>query len=255
MTPKLIARRHVLLTAVGMGGMLWMDSCRLPAEQGESPRAKPNGPMEADATMVKMISLPTPSSSSAVMLEEALASRRSVRAYSEETLALADLAQLLWAAQGITDSGGFRTAPSAGGLYPLELYVAAGNVEQLQAGIYHYLPHRHALEHTASDDRRPLLSQAALGQAWVANGAAVIVIAANYARTTAKYGNRGNQYVHMEAGAAGQNIYLEAQARGLATVFVGAFDDDDVWSILELGPEERPLALMPVGGQVSTVRG
>lgn len=251
---KMIDRRHLLLTAAGMGGMLCVNSCQLSAEQGDSQWTRPDEPMEADTTIDAMISLPTPSLSSSVALEEALAFRRSVRAFSAETLALADLAQLLWAAQGITDPGGYRTTPSAGGLYPLELYVAAGNVEQLQAGIYHYLPHQHALEYRASGDRRTLLSEAALGQAWVADGAAVIAIAADYARTTGKYGNRGNQYVHMEVGAAGQSIYLQAQASGLATVFVGAFNDDDVGSILDLGQDEQLLALMPVGSPVATVQ-
>jgi SagB-type dehydrogenase family enzyme len=91
------------------------------------------------------------------------------------------------------------------------------------------------------------LSAAALGQKPVRNAAAVLVITAVYARTTVKYGERGIRYVHMEVGAAAQNVYLQATARGVGTVFIGAFDDAEVKQILDLGPDEEPLCLMPAG--------
>jgi SagB-type dehydrogenase family enzyme len=234
--------------------MLWAASCRMPDEGNIFRPHEPKSPADLDVTMNNVISLPAPALASAVSLEEALSSRRSLRTYTDDALTLTDLAQLLWAAQGITDPGGYRTAPSAGALYPLELYVAAGHVEGPQPGVYHYDPQRHALTYIADGDRRSALRDAALGQQWIAEGAAVIAIVADYSRTTVKYGDRGIPYVHMEVGAAAQNIYLQAEARGLGTVFVGAFDDDDVWSILELGLDEEPLALMPVGGRAKTPR-
>jgi SagB-type dehydrogenase family enzyme len=173
--------------------------------------------------------------------------RRSVRDYTGEPLTRAELAQLLWAAQGTTGPGGLRTAPSAGALYPLEIYVVVGDVARLPSGTYKYDPDRHALEPVADGDRRPALSAAALGQPCVEAGAVVIAFAADYRITTAKYGSRGVRYVLMEAGHAAQNVYLQAAALGLGTVVVGAFDDREVHKILSMGSSEDPLCLMPVG--------
>ena len=170
-----------------------------------------------------------------------------MRTYGDEPVTLADIGQLLWAAQGITDPEGYRTTPSAGALYPLELYVVAGQVEFLPAGIYRYVAQTHELAHVATGDWRASLSADALGQEFVCNGAAVLVITAVYARTTEQYGERGICYVDMEAGAATQNVSLQAAARGLGTVFIGAFDDEQVKQRLRLREDEQPLCLMPVG--------
>lgn len=191
--------------------------------------------------------LPQPRRSGPWSVEGALAERRSVREYTGEPLTRAELAQLLWAAQGITSAEGLRTAPSAGALYPLEVYVAVGAVDDLPSGIYRYEPARHALELVASGDRRAELAAAALGQECVQDGAAVLALAAVYRRTTGKYGERGIRYVHMEVGHAAQNVCLQAVALGLGTVVVGAFDDRDVKRILNMGAREEPLCLMPVG--------
>lgn len=193
------------------------------------------------------IELPAPRRDSSFSLEQALYQRRSIRSYSDAPLSLDDLAQLLWAAQGITDPAGYRTAASAGALYPLEVLVAAGNVTDLAAGVYRYDPHRHVLVLIEEGDRRAALRQAALDQEAVAGGAAVIALAAVYERTTGRYGDRGRQYVHMEIGIAYQNVHLQAVALGLGTVFIGAFDDDRVHAVLGLTAEERPLCLMPLG--------
>lgn len=144
-------------------------------------------------------------------MEVALTSRRSVREYTGEPLTLQDISQLLWAAQGITDPRGFRTAPSAGGIYLLEVYVVVGNVESLAEGVYKYNPSGHEIIKILDRDKRENLSAAALNQAWVKEGAMDIVIAAVYERTTEKYGDRGIRYVYMEAGRAAQNIYLQPQ--------------------------------------------
>lgn len=184
-------------------------------------------------------------------LETLLAQRRSLRAFAPAALTLPEVARLLWAAQGLTDPQGRRTAPSAGALYPLELSVAVGQVEGLPAGIYRYRPQGHALLKVADGDARARLAAAALAQECVAQGALVLAIAAIYARTLRKYGERGIRYVHLEAGHAAQNVCLQAVALGLGTVPIGAFDDHAVQHILGLPHEAVPLYLMPVGRPAS----
>lgn len=180
-------------------------------------------------------------------IEQLLAHRRSVRDFANKEISLEELARLLWAAQGVTDPAGLRCAPSAGALFPLELTVVAGKVQGLQTGIYRYRPLAHALGRVAAGDARRQLASAALGQSWVGDAAAAIVLAAVFDRTTRKYGRRGIQYVCIEVGHAAQNVYLEAQALGLGTVIVGAFDDEEIRRVVYLGAEEMPLALMPLG--------
>ncbi len=163
------------------------------------------------------------------------------------SIMLEELGQLLWAAQGITHPEGLRTAPSAGALYPLELYVAAGRVDGLAQGVYRYDPYKHTLLLAVEGDLRAALSVAALGQDVIKRGAAVLVFSGVHRRTTKKYGGRGVRYVHMEAGHAAQNVYLQAEALGLGTLTVGAFDDTKVHNLLKMGNGEEPIYLMPVG--------
>jgi SagB-type dehydrogenase family enzyme len=193
------------------------------------------------------IPLPAAASGGEMPVEEALEQRRSIREFSRDGLELEDVSQLLWAAQGVTGRRGYRAAPSAGALYPLEIYVVAGDVAGLSPGVYRYRPDKHDLVLVADGDRRKPLASAALDQGWVRRAPAVLVIAAVYERTMAKYGERGRRYVHMEVGHAAQNVYLQATARGLGTVMVGAFDDDEVREVLGLPADHEPLGIMPVG--------
>jgi SagB-type dehydrogenase family enzyme len=194
------------------------------------------------------IKLPEPKYNSNVSIEKALFERRSVREYKDRPLTLAEISQLLWASEGITDlRRGFRTAPSAGALYPLEVYVVAGNVDNLPDGIYKYKPHGHELVKVVKGDKRAEMCAAALGQPCVKNNAAVIVFSAVYERTTRKYGERGIRYVHMEVGHAAQNIYLQSVSLNLGTLVVGAFDDRAVKRVINMQDEEQPLCIMPVG--------
>lgn len=197
----------------------------------------------------ELIRLPDPAHSGAASLEDLLARRRSVRDFAARPLALAEVAQLAWAAQGVTHGDGLRTAPSAGALYPLELYVVAGAVEGLEPGVYRYLPAGHHLELASAGDRRRPLATAAFGQGWVGGAPAIFVFAGVYERTTWKYAERGRRYVHMEVGHAAQNLFLQAVALGLAGVVVGAFDDAAVASVLHLPEGVQPLSLLPVGRQ------
>lgn len=203
-------------------------------------------PSEGDS----VIELPAPRLTGPVSVEEALLRRRSVRDFADAPLTAAELSQLLWAAQGITGSEGERTAPSAGALYPLEIYAAVGAVEGIPAGVYRYRPRGHRLARArsgATADVRPALSAAAVGQESVAEAAVAIVIAAVYERTSVKYGDRAKRYVHMEVGHAAQNVSLACEALGLGTVVVGAFEDAKVREVLGMDAGERPLAILPVG--------
>lgn len=193
------------------------------------------------------IHLPQPRVPSEFSLEKALRVRRSVREFQPEPVTLADVAQLVWAAQGITGAEGQRTAPSAGALYPLEVYLVAGRVNELATGVYRYAPQTHQLVPVAEGDKRDRLAAAALDQQWVREAPVTIVLAGVFERTTKKYGARGHRYVYMEAGHAAQNVHLQACALGLGSVAVGAFEDDAVKKLLGLRVEEQPLYLVPVG--------
>jgi SagB-type dehydrogenase family enzyme len=194
-----------------------------------------------------IINLPQPQYDSAVSIEQSLLNRRSIRSYTGEPLTLQEVSQLLWAAQGITDPRGFRTAPSAGALYPLELYLVAGDVEGLTLGVYRYEPEGHQLVKTMDGDRRAGLASAALEQDCVKEGAVAFVFTGVYERTTGKYGDRGIRYVHIEVGHAAQNLCLQATAIGLGAVTVGGFHDEQVTKLLNLPGNEQPLYIIPVG--------
>ncbi len=196
----------------------------------------------------KVVRLPKITTDGDVSVETALSSRRSIRSYRDEPLSLVEIAQLLWAAQGITEKGtGKRTAPSAGALYPLEIYLVAGNVDDLSDGVYKYQPAEHKLVLISEREIRDALAHTALDQECVRDGGAVLVFAAVYARTTQKYGQRGIRYVHMEVGHAAQNVFLQAGSLGLGTVVVGAFDDESVREVVGMAVDEQPLYIMPVG--------
>lgn len=196
----------------------------------------------AQVQVEQLVALPRPQRSAGMSLTEALARRRSVREFSSQALTQDELGQLLWAAQGITSDDGRRTAPSAGALYPLEIYVVT------PSGVHHYNPHGHRLERRSGGDLRPALERAALGQAFVSSAAAVFVIAADYGRTASKYGSdRSPRYVHLEAGHVAQNLLLQAVALGLGGVPVGAFDDEQARKALSLPSAEQPVYLLAVG--------
>lgn len=195
----------------------------------------------------KSIKLPKPQYDSNVSIEETLLKRRSIRSYKSEPLAIAEISQLLWSAQGVTNRKGFKTAPSAGALYPLEVYIAAGNVTDLDAGIYKYYPHKHEIVNTIKGDKRSELCRAGLGQSSIKNAPAVMVFCAVFERVTGSYGKRGIQYVHMEVGHAIQNVCLQAISLGLGSVIIGAFNDYDVKDVMNFELDEHPLLILPVG--------
>jgi SagB-type dehydrogenase family enzyme len=212
-----------------------------------TPPAAINGP-PARQLSAERIALQLPSYRGVLSVEEALLARRSIREYRAGPLTLAEASQLLWAAQGVTDpTSGRRTAPSAGALYPLETTLVTGDVDGLAPGGYRYSPAAHELTRMREGDLRPELSGAALGQRWVREAAALIVLSAVYQRTTGRYGPRGVRYVHLEAGHAAQNVCLQAVALGLGAVTVGAFDDVAAQRLVRLPVGEEPLVIVAIG--------
>jgi SagB-type dehydrogenase family enzyme len=199
-----------------------------------------------DSAAEHAIKLGPPREAGGVSVEQALKGRRSLRAFSAQPMTLAEVGQLLWAAQGMTDGKGRRAAPSAGALYPLELLLVAGNVTGLAPGIYRYRPASHDLVPVAATDRRPEVA-AACRQGWVGQAPAIVAVAAVEARTARKYGARATRYVAIEVGAAAENLALQAGALGLGTTVVGAFDDAKLAAALQTAGDENPLVLLPVG--------
>ena len=195
------------------------------------------------------VKLPPPRERGEMSLEETIARRRSVREYKGEPLSLSQLSQVLWAAQGLTDARGLRASPSAGATYPLEVFILTGrdSVEGLEPGIYHYTVTKHSLNLYKEGDHRGKLAVAALDQDFISQAPVDIIICAIYERTSMYYGRRAERYVHMDAGHAGENIQLQAVALGLATVMVGAFDDERVSTVMDLGAEVKPLYIIPLG--------
>lgn len=193
-----------------------------------------------DAEEHATLALPPPATDGDRSLEEVLAARRSVRQFADQVLDEGLVAQLLWSAQGVTSDDGQRTAPSAGGLYPLELYLVD------ETGAYRYLADEHALLQVDEADLRRDLGEAA-GQDAVRAAAVVFVVTGVSSRTAERYGDRAQRYVQLEAGHAAQNLLLQATALGLASVPIGAFDDDAVAAALALPGGEDPLYLLPVG--------
>jgi SagB-type dehydrogenase family enzyme len=196
------------------------------------------------------VHLPPPSPKGKMSLEEAIARRRSIRNFSSEPLSQSQLSQILWAAQGISDRREqFRTVPSAGATYPLEIFVASGEkgIEGVGEGVYQYNVESHSLTRHYKGDVRLELARAAMGQQFIYEAPVDIIICALYRRTLSGYGGRGERYVHMEVGHVGQNIYLQATALGLVTVAVGAFHDEQVRQVLRLDEQYQPLYIMPVG--------
>jgi SagB-type dehydrogenase family enzyme len=242
-----VSRRRFLGIATVLGGALLggllsferstpADALEMVATRDGSTR--PGSPALAE----EAIQLPSPRHHGPSSLEETLSKRRSIRTYTEASLKQEDISQLLWAAQGITDSSGKRTAPSAGALYPLEIYLVTGE------GSYHYQPEQHSLLVKSQEDKRSALYQAASRQQAVLHAPAVFVVTAVYARTITKYGpERSPRCVHMEAGHAAQNLLLQAVSLGLAGVPMAGFDDKQVQKVLSLPEDHAPLYLIPVG--------
>ncbi len=245
---KKITTLVVIFALLGIAAIVFTIGSRsLTPEAQSNETAKFNEPMNVQPGST--IDLPQPVTDGDMSLEEALTLRRSVRSYTEEPLTLSEVSQLLWSAQGITNERGFRTAPSAGATFPLEMFLVVNDVDGLEKGLYHYHPEGHHLEFMREADLAEPLYRASLSQSMILDGGIVLVFGAVFERTTERYGDRGIRYVHNEIGHASQNVHLQAAALDLGTVVIGAYDDDEVEGILQLGDQYNVLYLMPVGKQ------
>ena len=217
-------------------------------EQGQSKLIKIEGSQLTYA-------LPSPQTDGTVSVERALENRRSRRDFIDKAISTEELSQILWAAYGVTSPkdnsalrGGLRTAPSAGAIYPFEIYVIIGKVKDIEAGVYKYIAKEHKIIRTINKDLREELCAAALGQEFIKKAPVTIFYSAIYSRMTQRYGDRGGErYVCMDLGHSAQNIYLQAEALNLGTCAIGAFVDSKVAEVLQLTEEEEPLYIMPIG--------
>ncbi|NNK48181.1 MAG: SagB/ThcOx family dehydrogenase [Gemmatimonadetes bacterium] len=187
------------------------------------------------------VQLPDPDTTGSHFLEAAIQSRRSVRDFRPDPVGVSDISQLLWAAQGVTGSQGYRAAPSAGAFYPLETYVITAD------GVDHYRVESHSLERVVDGDRRSAIRAVSFDQACITSAPAVFLFTAVYERTCREYGGRGRMYVHMDVGHAAQNLLLQAEVLGLAGVPVAAFEPARVSEVLSLPAEEEPVYMIPIG--------
>lgn len=189
----------------------------------------------------RVTALPPPRLEGSTSLEQALVRRASVRSFSAEPLTREQLAQLLWAAQGITHGPGYRTAPSAGALYPLEVYAATREVS------LRYVPQGHRAEEWEPGQDWQALVDATPSQEAVSQAAVVFVIAGVVRRTAVKYGGRSRAYVDLEAGHCAQNLLLQAVSAGLGAVTIGAYNEDRLAAYFAMPAGETPLYMIPAG--------
>jgi SagB-type dehydrogenase family enzyme len=221
------------------------------SNNNSSPGNEVNNDRESPLTYI--LSLPKTDGDASV--EKVLAHRRSRRSFQHRAILEDQLSQILWAAYGITSPrpvaansrDGLRTAPSAGALYPLEIYVIIGNVEGIEPGVYRYISEEHKIVRIIDGDVRNELSEAALGQRMLREASVTVFYSGVFSRTTGRYGERGIKYVYVELGHSAQNVYLQTEALGLGTCAIGAFTDSRISSLLNLPANEEPLYLMPIG--------
>lgn len=252
-----LARRGFLKGVTSLGALAllsyFLPSCSpangaVPAGASEaSGDAEASGVGVSKASLGEGGELPEPRTDGDVSIEETLLKRRSIRSYSSKAMTLEEVSQLLWAAQGITNSKGYRTAPSAAASYTLETYLVVGDVDNLAEGVYRYQPAGHKLTKIHDGDYRPQLTTASVGRYFIEGGAIYILFTGIYSRIGTTAGGEGAKYVHMEVGHAAQNVYLQAVSLGLGTVVNGGIDGDGIRRILELPVNEEPLYFMPVG--------
>ena len=232
--------------ACQLGGMLGLFSCVLGQFRAKRVLARTPKILEKE----EPLNLPAPMLEGHVSLEKAIKQRRTVRSFADKPLMVAQLSQVLWAAQGITDDRGLkRAAPSGGALYPIDIYAVVGNngVQGVAQGVYHYDPHHHSIEKILDTDARGDVAVASLRQMWMATAPVILVLTAEYGRITVKYGDRGKRYAMIEVGHIGQNIFLQCEALGLSAGIAGAFYDKEVDRIVNTQKNHEPLIVMPVG--------
>ena len=196
------------------------------------------------------VGLPDPSWDGELTLGKAIQRRRSIRQYRDQALSNQDLSRLLHAMQGVTESRrSFRASPSAGALYPIEVYAVVRDVEDVEQGVYHYAVREHTLERIKSGDFSRRVMAAGAMQTFIGEAQVCFVLSAIFQRTRWRYRERAYRYILLEAGHIAQNLYLAAAALGLGCCAVGAFRDQALDEVVGMGGDEgeASLYLLPVG--------
>jgi SagB-type dehydrogenase family enzyme len=217
---------------------------------GSQPLKRPGQRERMDSQKEYKMDLPNAQTDGTVSLEKTIKIRRTIRSFTSQQLTLEQFSQLLWAAYGITEDRGYKRAAASGGAcYPMDIYALVGEegIKGMAAGIYHYEPMGHRVSLILEGDLREEMARASLGQMWMATPPLSLVVCAEYARITSRYGDRGVRYAIIEAGHVGQNIFLQAEAMGLGAGIVGAFRDEAVIQVMGTPPSHEPLLIMPVG--------
>lgn len=203
------------------------------------------------------VALPAPAESSPQPVMEAIRTRRSTNEFADVPVAFEVLSALLRGACGVTRSGSLplRAAPSAGALYPVEVYVLAFDVTALAPGLYHYAPVDDALDRVADipDRSRVVADVLAPGLADI-TPPVMIALTAVLPRVEAKYGERGYRFSLLEAGHIGQNLALLAGGYGLVSTTIGGFCDADLNRLLDVSDAEVALYLFLCGSPVAAPR-
>jgi SagB-type dehydrogenase family enzyme len=192
-----------------------------------------------------VIYLPKPQFSGKISIETALLKRRSIRKYTDSPLTLKETGQLLWAAQGITNERGFRTAPSAGAVYPMNLYIIVQNAGGMEKAIYRYIPQGHKLLKIKNTSK--INFSKISRQSWISKASVIFVITADYKRISEVYGGWGVKFANMEAGHIAQNIQLQGVSIAVGSCVVGAFEGIEISALLNLTQKETPVYLVAVG--------
>ena len=211
---------------------------------------------------VETIPLPQPRFRRQVYVEDAIITRRSIRDFKDEALTLEDLSTILYLSFGVTawEEGVYgyrrfplRAFPSAGALQPVEVYVLSFKVVGLDPGLYHYNPLKHELEVLKKGNFSREIIDIALGQEYAGSAPVTLILTIYWARTRWKYGDRGFRYALLDAGFAGENVYLACKALGLGTVAIGAFYDDELCKFLNIDcKDEIPVLIFPIGKPLTT---
>ncbi len=197
--------------------------------------------------------LPVPEKQEGPGLWQILQNRRSQRRFKSQNLTLQQLSQLLWATQGVTTQQGpyyFRTAPSAGALYPVETYLVISKIDGLEPGLYHYAVTRHGLEQLKISDFAPEAAQAALDQSMIQMAPVTFIWSAIFQRSKWKYLQRAYRYIYLDAGHIAQNLALAAVGLGLGSCQIAALYDDEVNRLIEVDGKEESVVYMSAVGVV-----
>lgn len=202
----------------------------------------------------KKIKLPEPKENGKTALDFCIKKRKSIRDFSEEPIDLIQLSYLLWVSTGIQRKEHgyeFRTAPSAGALYPIETYIVVNNVLKLERGVYHYSIKDHTLEEMKLGDFSIKTANGALGQEMCARAAVVFIWTSIFQRSKWKYGQRAYRYIYLDAGHIAENLALASTGLGLGSCQIGALFDDEINEIVDVDGKNESTIYMSVIGKIN----